>query len=383
MLFSRRLTHPLAHLVFVLFVGLALAAASPNLITHPTIYGGALLLGALVAGVGTFGWHLVIRRGSAAGVYGYFTVQIMLITALMLWELQTTPYGPNTGLVTLPFVAQLSVLPRRWRYGLFAVLLVVLSMLFTRSNTLRWDQVIPIVIGNVIGYSLVLFFAGVLVGEERALSSNRTLVRYAAEAEELATLRERNRLAREIHDNLGHYLTTVNMQIEAGLALLERDPARARDVLTKAQTLTREGLGEVRRSIQALRANPLEGRALPDALLLLVEEHRAAGYPLIYDVQGQAQTASPAIESALYRAAQEGLTNIRKYAGSAQAHLCLDYRTPQRMILTLHDNGAGSASTDGGYGLIGMRERAALLGGTLTVQTAPGQGFHLSMELPR
>ncbi|MBZ0290842.1 MAG: sensor histidine kinase, partial [Anaerolineae bacterium] len=227
------------------------------------------------------------------------------------------------------------------------------------------------------------------IGEERAAQTshqldetNRKLTEYAAQAEELATLRERNRLAREIHDNLGHYLTAVNMQIEAAMAVLSTDQERTLQALVKAQTLTKEGLSEIRRSISALRANPIENRALHEALLLLVEEHRAAGNVVEFEVVGDIRPCSAALEMTFYRIAQEGLTNIRKHAKAARADLTLSYSHPRCVRLTLRDDGVGSSEPDGGFGLLGIRERVHLLGGTLNIQTSLGHGFTLQVELP-
>jgi CheY-like chemotaxis protein len=93
----------------------------------------------------------------------------------------------------------------------------------------------------------------------------------AAQSEELATARERNRIAREIHDGLGHYLTTVHMQIQAARSILAADRARAEDTLAKAQQLAHEALGDVRRSVSALRATPAERPPLPAALAELAD----------------------------------------------------------------------------------------------------------------
>ncbi len=224
------------------------------------------------------------------------------------------------------------------------------------------------------------------MSEERARSLldeiNRKLTEYAEQAEELATVKERNRLAREIHDNIGHYLTAVNMQIEAALAVMESDQPRAITSLTKAQALTKEGLGEVRRSIAALRAAPTEDRPLHEAITLLVEEGRAAGLDIQYHVEGQIRPCSAQVEMALYRIAQEGMTNIRKHARATRAALELRYEENQRVSLNMRDNGVGSTQTEAGFGLVGIQERIKLLGGSLKIDTAEGQGFSLQVEVP-
>ena len=108
--------------------------------------------------------------------------------------------------------------------------------------------------------------------------ANRRLAEYASQAEELAATQERNRLAREIHDNLGHYLTIVNVQIEAAKLTSESDPLRASDALNKAQELARKGLTSVRESVAALRVSPVEGRPIDEAISELIEKFRLQGF---------------------------------------------------------------------------------------------------------
>lgn len=211
---------------------------------------------------------------------------------------------------------------------------------------------------------------------------NRQLRQYAAQVEELATVKERNRLAREIHDGLGHYLTAINVQIEAARAVMDGDRPRALDALHKAQTLTQEGLAEVRRSVAALRASPTESRPLPEAVAVLVEECRAAGIATELVVNGEARPLPPQAELTLYRAAQEGLTNVRKHAHVSSASVRLDYRGDGSVRLTVQDDGVGSDEASGGFGLLGVRERVQLLGGKVDIRTAPGQGFTLEVEVP-
>jgi signal transduction histidine kinase len=207
-------------------------------------------------------------------------------------------------------------------------------------------------------------------------AANRQLRDYAAQADDLATMRERNRLAREIHDSLGHYLTIVNTQIEAARAIMPTDPERGAYLLERAQALTKEGLSEIRRSVSALRA---EQRPLPDAIRALIAEHESSGLSIGYEVEGAARPCSPPVEQALYRAAQEGLTNVRRHAHATRADVQLCY-TPERVTLCIHDNGVGSADGAAGFGLIGLRERLNPLNGV--VHTESAQGFTLRVEVP-
>jgi signal transduction histidine kinase len=222
-----------------------------------------------------------------------------------------------------------------------------------------------------------------LAGELGA--ANRKLREYAVQNEELAVTRERNRLAREIHDTLGHYLTVVNVQLEAARAVQASDPARLADLLNKAQTLAQQGLQDIRRSVATLRASPLDDQPLTEALHQVAVQSGASGLAVEMQILGEPRPISPQARLTLYRAGQEGLTNVRKHAGAASAQLVLDFRSAAKVSLSVTDRGVGAfdgAANGGGFGLLGLRERAQLLGGTVRVQTAPGAGFTLEVEVP-
>lgn len=324
----------------------------------------------------------------------YFAVQLGLAALMYYWGDQGRAL-PTLWLVLLPPVAH-GVILLRWP-GI--TLVSALSMAILLGSAVRWHgwDWVPIA-ALEFGFAVVftLVFTLLAVSSEKArgevqrlagelTEANRKLREYAVQAEELAATRERNRLAREIHDTLGHYLTVVNVQIEAARALQERDLTRMRDALAKAQSLTQEGLREIRNSVAALRASPLDNKPLAEALRQVVDENRAAGLSVEMQVLGEPRSMSPQAELTLYRAGQEGLTNVRKHAQATTVRLALDYRDASRVCLGVSDNGAGAANTGGatsGFGLLGLRERAHLLGGEVRVRTAPGAGFVLEVEVP-
>jgi signal transduction histidine kinase len=330
-------------------------------------------------------------RPSPARIAG-FAVQLAL-AGLILRIGEPRGYGLLVWAVALPPVA-FSVLYLH-PPGVAVVSAVSVGLLI--GNAVNWQgwAAVP---GLLLPFFSAVLFTLVLmllaVSSERARGeveryagelgeANRQLRQYAVQAEELAATRERNRLAREIHDSLGHYLTVVNVQLEAGRAVLERDPKLARDALDKAQAFTRQGLQEIRHSVAALRASPLDEQTLVDALRRVVEESRAGGLAAELHVLGESRTLTPQIELTLYRAAQEGLTNVRKHARAAAVRLLLDFR-PASVCLSVSDDGVGAAGAEreGGFGLLGLRERTQLLGGQLRVRTAPGEGFTLEVEAP-
>jgi two-component system, NarL family, sensor kinase len=197
---------------------------------------------------------------------------------------------------------------------------------------------------------------------------------------------ERNRLAREIHDTLAQDLSAVIFQLEAAEALLvqQAEPERVRRSVTAALDLARKGLDEARRSVLDLRAAPLEGRPLPVALAALAAEAN-----VLFEMDPAVQPPlPPAVEVDLYRIAQEALQNALRHADAARVVLRLE-AAPGRIRLTVQDDGRGFAIDDvprenaaGRFGLIGMRERTRLLGGSFQVESSPGAGTRITAEVP-
>lgn len=199
----------------------------------------------------------------------------------------------------------------------------------------------------------------------------------------LGAVEERNRLAREMHDTLTQGLTAVSLQLESADALLEgpADQQRIRKVIQQALALTRANLEEARRSVLDLRAAPLEGRTLTEALQLLVDQ---ADVPVELVVAGANRPLSPRVEIGLYRIAQEALNNIGRHAQASQAWLEVTM-SPEKVSLAVSDNGLGfdpEQIPQNRYGLIGLNERVKLLHGRLQVETSPGQGTRLEVTIP-
>jgi two-component system, NarL family, sensor kinase len=212
-------------------------------------------------------------------------------------------------------------------------------------------------------------------------------VRLARQAVRVAALEERNRLAREIHDTVAQGLTAITLHLEAAQALAATDPASMERNVERALALARSNLEEVRRSVLDLRAAPLDDHALPDALDLLLESFEdETGITASLDAPSGGQLPS-AVEAAAYRIVQEALSNVRKHANARTVHVAL-----RRDAGTLHvevaDDGVGfdpaaPARVPGqGFGLVGMHERARLLGGDMDIRSAPGAGTRIHLTLP-
>lgn len=214
----------------------------------------------------------------------------------------------------------------------------------------------------------------------RSLEQERALNQ---KIEELATLEERNRIARDIHDSLGHLLVGLNAQMEAALALWQDNPERAYKFLSKAKQLGSNALQATRESVSSLRSDPLQGRSLQAALEILTQEfHHTTGIQPFYQIDLPIPLSSR-INTVVYRVVQEGLTNICKHAKPTTVMLQIQC-TDTNLFLTLQDNGQGSQSNAHrcGFGLQGMQERIDTLQGTLNITSELGSGCCITASLP-
>jgi signal transduction histidine kinase len=236
----------------------------------------------------------------------------------------------------------------------------------------------------VVGMTYVAEFARNARARAEALAgelekANARLRLAAAQTEDLAAANERNRLARDIHDGLGHYLTVIAVQLQAARALLPGQADRAIEVIGSAERTSRTALDDVRRSIGTLRT----AASRPPLCTAIENLARESGLPVQFRIEGVALSLPEVLEQALFRTVQEGLTNVRKHAAGAGTEVVLDFRDARRVCLEIADRGAGTTqNATGGFGLTGLRERLKEVGGTLTAGPRPGGGFVLHVEVP-
>jgi len=339
-----------------------------------------LTLGIAYLFVGTYGFTRVRESRSLLAGVVYFAIQLSLGATLIRLRGSTG----ELSLILLPLAGQTAlILPIYLTVLLCLSIYTILVMPFLLRG--RWIDAIALAVIYGTGIVFVAVFTRVAASERDARNAlaeaNQLLRDHASQVEELATTKERNRLAREIHDSVGHYLTVVNVQIGAARTMLDQDRSRALEHLATAQSLTQEGLAEVRHSVAALRASPTESRPLPEALTSLVDQWRAAGLNASFRQSGTVRTLRPQSNLTLYRAGQEALTNVAKHANATIVSVRLNY-VEDRTRLTIEDNGVGATDSEGGFGLLGIRERVQLLNGSVRVSTDAGKGFILEVEVP-
>jgi signal transduction histidine kinase len=280
-----------------------------------------------------------------------------------------------------------------WQYSLRVVFLFC-TLILGLNLSLLLSKIVSIelaVLRSLLGIIFIQMIAFVLVGhmianlvqiqrEQRKLltNANKRLAQQASMVEQLTISQERNRLAREVHDVLAHTLSGVAVELEGLRAIMYQDTEQANKLLSNSLHAIREGLTETRRALQDLRAKPLEDLGLTLALMSLAEtsaDRSSTRFEVIVD--HNLDHVSAEVEQCIYRIAQEAFTNITDHAQAKNAQLTLKQEGTQ-MELIIIDDGCGFDSSvfdmENKYGLRGMRERAEMVGGNLSMESGLGKG---------
>jgi signal transduction histidine kinase len=234
----------------------------------------------------------------------------------------------------------------------------------------------------VVGFTLGRKFAAADEAMERAARAEREREARAR----AAVAEERARIARELHDVVGHSVSVMTVQASGVRRLLRPEQEREREALLIVERTGREALAEMRRMVGVLR-RPEEGPALAPQPSLehvdrLVEQAREAGLPVDLRVEGEAMELPAGVDLTAYRLVQEGLTNALKHARATRAEVVVNYGDRQIEVMVL-DDGTGVGNGDGGgHGLVGIRERVSVYGGELDAGPRPGGGYRLRAKLP-
>jgi two-component system, NarL family, sensor histidine kinase YdfH len=387
---ERRFTKPFFVLVVVSLVVLfAYSAAFSPALQNPL---RLIAFTVLIAVSGALHWLFTMQRVGARSVVPYLVVQGLLSFGI-------TVLGDNIGLaigVYMMMVGEaLGALGLNWRGFLamaYFLALSAINFLMQLGFTEFGAWVIPVVSTSVFVIIFVWMFDRQNKAREeaqRALreldAAHRQLTEYAAQVEDLTLANERQRMARELHDTLAQGLAGLVLQLEAIDSHLSRgNPARAQAITQQAMDRARSTLADVRRAIDDLRSADLPDIDLETAVREEVGQFTAAtGIPCDLTIAQPLSLPADVRDNAL-RVVSEALTNIARHA-QAQ-HTAVSLRPSDRALdIEVRDDGVGFDPAQigaGHYGLIGLRERARLMGGTLNIESAPGQGATLQVQLP-
>ena len=363
-----------------------------------------LTLLSLLLLTGTYGawlviYHLGVQRLKVRSHPGWLLALFCLACASQFIPLPDTNYY---WLLLLPVITTGLMTTIKPRYiGLLAAgALCLSSYLALRRIIPNWDDVsgqltLPLSFLSTYGYvaiirQLAAAHAAKDVSNAKLAAAHTRLQEYSAQVEELSVIRERNRIAREIHDTLGHALTLLSVQLETATQLEARGDPRLHEELLEARQVAKACLTEVRHSVEALRPDEAYAGSLQEQLRMLVAafETTCRETTITLDLEEATHPLNPELCLTLYRCAQEALTNIRKHAHATKVLLRLSTSGGEagQVELTVLDNGQGCPpeyeQRASGFGLRGMRERIALLDGTLRTGPEPGHGWRVEVVLP-
>lgn len=286
-----------------------------------------------------------------------------------------------------------------WQYSIQKVILFC-TLTTALSVALLFSKIVLIetaFLRSLLGILFVQIVAFLLVGHmiaglvkvqrqqrQRLTEANERLAQHAAALEQLTVSRERNRLARELHDVLAHTLSGVAVELEGLRTMMRHDPERANVLLNSSLQAIREGLTETRRALQELRAKPLEDLGLALAIQTLAESCASrSDFQLELDIDHDLDDYPVEVQQSVYRIAQEALVNVADHAQAQNVQVLLK-RGRDQIQLIIRDDGCGfdpgSSENENHYGLLGMRERAEMIGGSLSVESQVGKGTQVSFR---
>jgi signal transduction histidine kinase len=402
----RTASQPLRFKFSVFYIGITgivaylngLAGCSKNLLVDQVSGVGLLLL--VLLGLE---WFELNRFNNAPPIK---IALAFLITRMLVIEGIVSLDCNNTALFLYPLIPYSAHFvfgsPTSTLLSLAYVLLTLWRVVHANS---LWYQDTTLV-SNLLAFSFVMLFVPLIAHiirrddehrseTEKLLSdleiSHLKLQAYTEQVADLAAAEERNRLARDIHDSLGHYLTAVNIQLEKALIYQSRNQEETFKAIRDAKQAAMEALRDVRRSVSTLRSTEIPF-SLHNALEKLVQAINGSYLSIQFNIQGDESEYSRSALMTLYRAAQEGLTNIQKHSRATFAELKVEFGE-QEACLTISDNGQGfdpdiledhsPSQAQLGFGLRGIRERIEMVRGRLALHSEPQQGTRLTVTVPK
>ncbi len=381
---ARRFIEPWSILALALLVlaayGPALTVVRPSLRIAVALLGTAYLASTVAGAV-----YLERTGGAKRSAFLVFGVQIAVAGASGVLSEGRTLLAP---LATASLaVLYLKTVGRTVVIGAVLATMIVGMLVYAPTLSVAAQAIV----------SLTSALAFVVAFSHMALSRHRARgelalahARLRAQSREIAALaveRERVRIAREIHDSVGHWLSSIHIHLETAAALADTDVDQTTRAIRKAQGATRSALTEVRESVSALRESETLTVPLADALVSLIDDYEPLGIDISFDDQLNGTRLAAQVEYALFRIAQEALTNVRRHAHAQQVTVGVG-ADQQRFTLTIEDDGVGfpphspTGDMGRGCGLMGIRERAAAVGGQCRIDSSPGGGVRIEIVGP-
>jgi len=348
-----------------------------------------VLLGVGYISFGIYGYSFCLKQKSFEWTIFYFLIQIPLGSLIVF-------LGKGAGfsaLLLLPLAGHAVVMaPGYWLYFVNGMIVFGYAVV-QRLNTGNWSEIwttLPTVFAGLI---YIMVFTQMALDEEKSRreverlvgeleDANQRLRIYADEIEHLAIIQERNRLAREIHDGLGHYLTTIHMQLQAAQAVLEREPKKAGESIEKARSQSQLALIDVRKSVAALRVDEVQNEDFELVVQRAIRPCQWIDIKTNYEVLGENRPLTTVLRDAIFRILQETVNNACKYSKAKNFYLTIDYTDQEKIKVMIADDGIGANEFHGGYGLRGVKERVEMLNGNFLIKTSKNSGFKIGIELP-
>jgi signal transduction histidine kinase len=370
--------------------------------TNLLYYGllGAIAL--LCLGLAYWSWlQERLRKAFIPLVIAIITVMPIIVSHLTGYLF---PLGPrftppeSTVLAAFPFLfvgLLLVAWQYKWQYILFIILGIAglnlgIIWSYAEPGTPPFQgglivTLIQTVIFLVVGFSISYLMSRLRRQQQSLEAANIRLTHYASTLEQLATTRERNRLARELHDTLAHTLSGLSVQLETIKAYWDVDQKTALSTLEKSLSAAHSGLKETRRALKALRASPLDDLGLALAITTMAKDAaERANLALELSVRENIPALSPDVEQCVYRVAQEAVANVVSHASAKKLTVKLEF-VRRKLALTVRDDGVGfdmaKTNKTSHFGLSGMQERAQLVGGKLDIITKPGAGTTVQLTV--
>jgi signal transduction histidine kinase len=297
------------------------------------------------------------------------TILLLIPLIVLSWQYtmrQVVLFCALTSVLNIALLSQISVLGE------------------VNSSSLLGLVVVQMIIFLLVGQMIVKLMNVQREQRRRLSGANERLAQYASTLEQLTISRERNRMARELHDVLAHTLSGVAVELEGLRTMLRLDVERANGLLSHALQAVREGLSESRRALKELRARPLEDLGLALAVRALAESYAGRfDFDIELNIDPDLGDYGAEVQQCVYRIAQEALTNIAEHAQAQHVQVVLK-RDRDHLRLIVRDDGCGFdaklGAADEQYGLQGMRERAELIGGCLVVESQVGKNTQISFS---